>query len=108
MTRRILLCFLLLTATASAGPAEPTAVARDIDAFCKMESACVARQRQSLRYFLNLGVVYDASQPVMESCMRKGKAGHAIDWTIAEHCMREWSKGRPAMLPGAPGFKQPG
>lgn len=92
---------MLVTAILLAASA-PTAVARDIDLFCKSEPACVARQRQSLRYFLNLSVVFDAPRPKVERCMLEGKVGRAVDWAKAEACLRRWSKGRRAILPGAP------
>lgn len=90
----------VVAALALSATAEPTRIARDIDAFCRGASPCVKRQRQSLRYFLNLSVVFDAPQPRVGRCMRSGKIGKLVDWTIAERCMRSWSKGRRALLPG--------
>lgn len=91
--------------------AGPTPAARDIDRYCRNAAPCVAKQRESLRYFLNLSVVYDAKSPDMERCMRAAKikapARDFIDWTVAEQCMRAWSKGRRSMLPGTPGFRMP-
>jgi hypothetical protein len=79
--------------------AAPTEVALAIDRFCKDEPACIAAQRESLRYFLNLMVVSGTTDADAEGCMREGKRGVAIDWIVAEQCIRRVSKDRKAIAP---------
>lgn len=81
---------------------QPTAVSRDIDKFCRRSTPCVIAQRRSLTFFLNHWVIFDATEADAERCMRQGKTRGVIDWTVAERCIRAWSKGRRPILPGRP------
>lgn len=74
--------------------AAPTSVARDIDGFCRSAPNCVAEQRLALKHFLGRVVMWDAPPAVEQRCMRAGKMGHAVDWMVAEACLKAWSKGR--------------
>lgn len=87
----ILIAFLIAAA--------PSDVAGSIDKYCQSEPGCVAEQRTSLRYFLNLTVVSGATEADSERCMRSAKAGPAIDWVRAESCIRAVAKRRKAIAP---------
>lgn len=79
--------------------AQPSAVARDIDRFCGSRAKCVASQRESLRYFLNLMVVSGVTEAESKQCMAAAKRKRLIDWTVAESCIRKKAKGRNSIAP---------
>lgn len=69
-------------------------MAQQIRAFCKEEAACIATQKQALKHYLGVWVMFDASEAQAEACMRAGKVAKFVDWTKALRCMRGWSRSR--------------
>lgn len=94
---------MLIVMIASAVAAAQTPAARDIERLCRSEPACVADQRQSLKHFLGMLVVFDGGEADAERCMRAARTNaRLIDWTAAEQCLRDWSKGRKSLIPRPP------
>jgi hypothetical protein len=69
-------------------------IGRDIHAFCHERPACVSTQLEAARHFLGTSVMFDAPKSVMEGCLRRGKIGPHVDWTVSLRCLRSWTKGR--------------
>jgi hypothetical protein len=82
--------FLLLAA------ADPFAQARaDISLFCKQAPACVSKQRRELGHFVNMTAAFkDPRHATALRCMKAGKTGKYVDWTITTPCMRRAVSGR--------------
>lgn len=102
---------LMMLAMAGEGAAEARSPGQDIMAFCDSSvhgtakptaavSACIAAQRQALKHYLGIWVMFDAPKAAAERCMRAAKTGAHVDWVKAEACLRAWSGGRRATLPG--------
>lgn len=91
-------------AAPAAEPVKPP-IAERIDEYCKSEPSCVARQKLAAKHYLGIWVMFDADMAQAEACMRAGKvSARLIDWTKAEACMRDWSKGRENIV--AKGMKR--
>ncbi len=73
-------------------------VGRDIRAFCRNAAPCVARQKEQARFFLGHMVLWKVPNAVAERCMRVGRRGRYVDWTVATPCLRKWAKGRPNLI----------
>lgn len=91
----LLLAFLLQVA----GAPKPALLDPSIRKFCRDVPACITKQKEAARHFIGVWVLYDASEVTAGSCMKRGKRGKAVDWLVAEACMKSWTKGRKPILP---------
>ena len=91
----ITLAAAIILASSSTSPFDKARA--DIGAFCSSQgkgAACQREQRKELGYFVTMMAGFDLPRSTLESCMRKGKRGRYIDWTVTTPCLRAASKGR--------------
>lgn len=89
---------MILTAFVLIGAADPFAAPRaDIPRYCSSigkGTACVARQKSEMGYSVTMLAGFSVTRVEAITCMKKGKRGRFVDWTIATPCLRTVVKDR--------------
>jgi hypothetical protein len=78
--------------------ADPFAAPRaDIPRYCAsigQGKACESKQKSEMGYFVTILAGFPVTQAEALACMKKGKRGKFVDWTVATPCLRATVKGR--------------
>jgi hypothetical protein len=76
---------------ARAGADDRSAVAED-GVFCKGNAACVAKQKQGVRDFLDILTRQRPPQPSVQKCLTRSSKKRVTDWAKAASCLRGAAK----------------
>jgi len=89
---------MIISALVLLAAADPFAAPRtDIPRYCSSigkGKACEVRQKSEMGYFVTMLAGFSVTQAEALTCMRKGKQGKFVDWTVATPCLRATVKGR--------------
>ena len=56
--------------------------------FCRSKPACVDKQRQGVRDFLNVLTRHRPAQPRVDQCLKRSTRNRNTDWAKAASCLR--------------------
>ena len=87
-----MLAFLLIMMVQSPMRADP--LSQRIYQFCNSKPACVAKQRQGVRQFLDIMTRKYVPRPKVQACLDKSTRKKVTDWDKAAACMRRVTGGK--------------
>ena len=82
----------LATALLIAQPVHIDPLSRGMSELCQSKPACMTRQRQGVRQFLDSIVIYRPNQARIQRCLGSAARKRGTDWVKAAGCLRAWGR----------------
>ena len=81
-----MLALLALMLAQAAQPLDP--LSQRMVQFCRSKPACVEKQRQGVREFLNILTRQRPAQPRVDQCLKRSTRNRNTDWAKAASCLK--------------------